>query len=153
MTQADRVAHLDRCLDALEAALGWLARSHDRCRRIALGQTLAAEDFDAFENLTSRFARVVDILIHKVYRAMDAVEMETGGTLLDVVNRAHKRGLFDDPERIREFKDVRNEIAHEYVLQDVRELFAVVLDLTPDLMAAAHRAKAHRPQYPAGKPA
>ena len=153
MTQADRLAHLDNALAALAAAMGWLSRSSLRCRDIDPAGPLSETDFDALENLTSRFARAVDLLIHKVYRAMDAVELDAGGSTLDVVNRAHKRGLFDDPERIRELKDVRNEIANEYVLADVRELFATVKALVPELDAAARRAKAFRKNYPADHPA
>lgn len=153
MTQADRLAHLDNALAALQAAMGWLSRSSQRCRDIDPAGTLSETDFDALENLASRFARTVDLLIHKVYRAMDAVELDAGGSTLDVVNRAHKRGLFDDPERIRELKDVRNEIAHEYILADVRELFATVKALVPELDEAARRATAFRKNYPADHPA
>ncbi|MYL83481.1 hypothetical protein GTA51_10130 [Desulfovibrio aerotolerans] len=153
MTQADRLAHLDNALAALQAAMGWLSRSSQRCRDIDPVGPLSETDFDALENLTSRFARAVDLLIHKVYRAMDAVELDAGGSTLDVVNRAHKRGLFDDPERIRELKDVRNEIAHEYILADVRELFATVKALVPELDEAARRATAYRKNYPADHPA
>ena len=153
MTQADRLAHLDNALAALEAAMGWLLRSSQRCRDIDPAGPLSETDFDALANLTSRFSRAVDLLIHKVYRAMDAVELDAGGSTLDVVNRAHKRGLFDDPERIRELKDVRNEIAHEYILADVRELFATVKALVPELDEAARRATAFRKNYPADHPA
>ena len=151
MTLDDRLAQLDRALDATAAAMGWLDRSSRLCRDIDPAGQLSETDFDALENLTSRFARAVDLLIHKVYRAMDAVEMDAGGSTLDVVNRAHKRGLFDDPERMRELKDVRNEIAHEYVLDDVREIFAAVKALIPELEDAVRRAMLYRKRYQAGR--
>jgi len=44
----------------------------------------------------------------------DRVEFETRRQLLDVVNRAEKRGFVDRSEELREMKDVRNMIAHDY---------------------------------------
>lgn len=147
MTTQDRLDNLDRCLEALASASGWLARSFGLCRDIDGAAPYTAEQFDAFETLTSRFARTVDILIHKVYRAVDAVEMEEGGSILDVVNRAHKRGHLDSVERLRELKDIRNEIAHEYSQHALEELFADVLALTPELLALAGKARDYCEKY------
>jgi len=151
MTTRDRVDNLHRCLTALAAAAGWLNRSLGQCRDIGGASPYSPEQFDAFETLTSRFARTVDILIHKVYRALDSVEMEDGGTVLDVVNRAHKRGLLDSVERLRDMKDIRNEIAHEYSQNALEELFADVVALTPDLLALTDRVRAYCEKYPSGR--
>jgi uncharacterized protein YutE (UPF0331/DUF86 family) len=143
MTARDRLDNLHRCLEALAAASGWLGRSFGQCRDIGGARPYSAEQFDAFETLTSRFARTVDILIHKVYRAVDAMEMEDGGTMLDVVNRAHKRGLLDSVERLRDMKDIRNEIAHEYSQDSLEDLFADVMSLTPELLALTNKARTY----------
>ena len=45
------------------------------------------------ENLTSRFSRTIDLIVNKVFRSIDYVELEDSGTLIDVVNRAEKREL------------------------------------------------------------
>ena len=65
------------------------------------------------EPFRGRFARSVDLLVNKVLRALDRVELKPEGTLLDVVNRAEKRGLVEHAEELREMKDVRNMIARE----------------------------------------
>ena len=44
-------------------------------------------------------------------RSLDRVELKPEGTLLDVVNRAEKRGFVGQSEELREMKDVRNMIA------------------------------------------
>ncbi len=150
MIARDREAHLHKCLEALFAASGWLGRSHGQCRDGLGTRPYPPERFDAFETLTSRFSRTVDILIHKVYRALDAMDMEEGGTVLDVVNRAHKRGLLDSVERLREMKDVRNEIAHEYAQDALEELFADVLALTPELLALTARVRDYCLKYEKG---
>src|ERR1035441_10072072 len=49
------------------------------------------EQLESAEAFTGRFARSVDLLVNKVLRSLDRVEMHPEGTLLDVVNRAEKR--------------------------------------------------------------
>lgn len=114
---------------------------------IGLKEEYSEGELDLFENLTSRFARASDILIHKVFRALDAVELESGGTLIDVVNRAHKRELFDEVDEIREIKDIRNEIAHEYVQEDLAKVFADVLRLTPKLFEIFKQTSRYAEKY------
>jgi uncharacterized protein YutE (UPF0331/DUF86 family) len=69
-----------------------------------------------------------------VFRCIDDVEFETQGTLIDTVNRAHKRNLFGNLDEIKLIKDLRNEIVHEYVESNLPELFEEVLENTPKLI-------------------
>ena len=86
------------------------------------------------EALTARFARLADLLVQKLFRAQDALLLEDEGTLLDRLNRAEKRGVIDSVEQWREIRELRNQIAHEYVLSDLRELFEAVIRFTPVLL-------------------
>lgn len=131
--------HLNMLAEArqdLVHALAWLQRSHEQCTPLRRKQELLAEDYDAFEALTSRFARVSDILLQKFFRALDVVELSSGGTLLDVLLRAEKRGLVESADDFLEILELRNEISHEYAMDDLRELFWDVLDKTPYLIEA-----------------
>jgi len=64
------------------------------------------DEFDTFENLAGRYARMLDVILNKVFRSIDAIELEDGGTLLGVVNRAEKTGIVSSAERIRDLKDL-----------------------------------------------
>lgn len=66
---------------------------------------------ESVEAFSSRFARTVDLLVNKVLRSLDRMELKPEGTLLDVVNRAEKRGFVARAAELREMKDVRNIIA------------------------------------------
>jgi uncharacterized protein YutE (UPF0331/DUF86 family) len=57
--------------------------------------------------------------------------------MIDVVNRADKRGLFESVDLIREIRDLRNKIAHEYSKEDQEKLFVDVMRLTPRLFGIA----------------
>ncbi|TVR94505.1 MAG: hypothetical protein EA428_00310 [Spirochaetaceae bacterium] len=128
---------LIQALDQLEAGMGWLQRSYAQCLPIGTKAEYTAEEYDHYENLTSRYARVADLIVHKVLRSIDAVELQEPGTLIDTANRAVARGLVDSVETLRAYKDLRNDIAHEYQTEDLSELFADVMRTTPELLSLA----------------
>lgn len=119
---------------ALQKQLFWLMRSFDIVKQVGLKPDYSLEELDAFENLSSRFARSIDFLIRKVFRSLDDVEFESQGTLIDVVNHAHKRSFFDTLEQIRRLKDLRNSISHEYLDDMLPNLFDKLLEQTPILI-------------------
>ncbi|RME74137.1 MAG: hypothetical protein D6784_10605 [Chloroflexi bacterium] len=141
MKQKDYLLLLAETLKQLDDALHWLDRSYRQCARIGRKANYSPEEFDRFEALTSRFARVSDILVQKVYRSIDMVEFETGGSMLDMLHRAEKRGLIDTVDEIRTIRDLRNSIAHEYIQDSLVEIFQETLRLTPTLMRLVERAR------------
>ena len=92
MKKSDYRVLLKQNLEQLEKSIFWLRRSYEIGRKIGIKSEYSEEEFDALETLVSRFARTTDLIIHKVFRSIDRVELEDEGTLLDVVNRAEKRG-------------------------------------------------------------
>ena len=135
------------CKDQLQGALKWLERSHTQCQLINLKSKLSDDDFDKLENLTSRFARVTDLLINKMYRAIDLVEFKQPGSLIDTINNAEKKQLIDSVEQARTLKDIRNEIAHEYILEDQLAMFNEVLEQTSQLITLSKKAISYSEQY------
>ncbi len=97
--------------------------------------------FDILENLTSRYSRVIDLIISKVFRSIDAVELEDSGTLIDVINRAEKRELIESSTGLRELKDLRNEIVHEYETDDLLNTFEAVRNYIPIILEISKNIK------------
>jgi hypothetical protein len=118
----------------LEKQLFWVELSFNECSNIGIKKEYSVEEFGKFETLCSRYSRGIDFLIRKYFRTLDAYEFENQGTLVDVVNRAHKRGLFEDIETLRIMKDVRNTVVHEYIEEDLVEVFDEVLLYTETLI-------------------
>ena len=104
-------------LEGMRKSLAWLKRSHEKCSRIGVKQRYLEDEFDDFENMSNRDARTLDVIVNKVFRSIDAVELEDGGTLLDVVNR--------------------NDIVNEYETDDLPALFLQTLEAIPELFAIA----------------
>jgi uncharacterized protein YutE (UPF0331/DUF86 family) len=138
---------LKESLTNLLEAKKWLLHSYEICRVYKQNEALEVEALDAFEALISRFARATDMLINKVYRAIDLVELEVPGALLDVINRACKRQLLDSVDELRALKDLRNSIAHEYAAPDLKALFFTTLKKTPELISLIERAENYCQRY------
>jgi uncharacterized protein YutE (UPF0331/DUF86 family) len=118
----------------LEKQLFWIEISFNECTAIGIKSQYSVDEFGKFETLCSRYSRGIDFLIRKLFRTIDEYEFENQGTLVDVVNNAHKRGLFKDIEELRIMKDVRNTIVHEYIEDKLAEVFDKVLEYTEKLI-------------------
>ncbi len=127
----------------LRQAMVSLQRASDLCATIGGGPAFSPADLDAIEVLASRFSRTTDFLVNKVLRALDRYELEPEGTLLDVLNRAEKRGLIDSARVLREMKELRNEIVHEYLSDGLADLHGDLRRYTPQLLAVAARTAEH----------
>lgn len=139
MNQIDHRALLRESLKNLDDIEKWLQRSYQICRAIGIQTQYTPEEFDAFETLTSRFSRATDFIVNQVFRTIDQVELASpSGTLLDVTNRAYKKGLIDSVQTIRTIKDLRNSIAHEYASAELIAIFRAVLTSTPTLFEIAN---------------
>ena len=75
------------------------------------------------------------------------MELEDSGTMIDVINRAHKRGLIDSVDEVRTIKDLRNKIAHEYAREDIESVYAQVVNFTPEIFAIAARILTYCSRY------
>jgi len=106
-----------------------------------LSEDISDEDLVHLDAITSRFARLADILIQKVFRAIDAIELTDEGTLIDRLNRAEQRGIIDSAEDWRNIRELRNQIAHEYVLEDLHSLFEDVIQFTPLVLKCVDKIK------------
>jgi uncharacterized protein YutE (UPF0331/DUF86 family) len=140
MNPQPQAAYLAESLAELERALGHLRYSASSCaEQVARPASPSEEELARIEAFTSRFARVVDLMSKRVLRAIDAFEMYEPGTLLDVANRAEKRGLIESVEWLRELKDTRNRISHDYAGDLLPEVLAYCRAELPRLSAACER--------------
>lgn len=119
----------------LEKQLMWIEVSFKECEKIGIKKEYSIEEFGKFETLCSRYSRGIDFLIRKIFRTLDEYEFENQGTLVDVVNNAHKRELFEDIDELRTMKDVRNTIAHEYIEDNLTDVFEEVLEYSEKLIS------------------
>jgi len=111
-----------------------LKYSFEKCKQIIQTAEYSNDDLESLEALTSRFARTSDILIQKIFRLIDEIELESFGSIIDRINRAEKRKLVDKGEKLKEVRSLRNEIAHEYIPEELKLIYRETFNLTPVLL-------------------
>lgn len=147
MNKPHYFAYLKEVSENLSKAKKQLESSYKRCQPITFKQSLTDEELIEFEALSSRFGRVVDMLIHKFFRTLDLVELTEGGTLLDVIHRAEKRGLIDQTFDARALKDLRNEIVHDYLMERFERLHQDVFNHVPIILEICNRCLIYAKKY------
>jgi len=140
-------------INALNLSADWVRHSYEQTRTIEPKTEYEIEEFDKLENLTSRYARTSDMLVNKVLRSIDTVESEDIGTIIDIMNRAEKRGIVSSAEILHTIKDLRNNIAHEYKIEEITGFFADVKKYTPLLLEIIKKVNEYCARYLGVNPA
>jgi hypothetical protein len=96
----------------LQSAAEMLEYSFRKCRKLKVFSPLSPEELESFEALTSRFARVADVLVQKVLVTLFILLKEPQNSIIDRINRAAKLSIIPDSDDLLEIRDVRNEISH-----------------------------------------
>lgn len=141
----DELELFQKELKRLDEANKMLCYSYEACQMIGIKASYSLEELDKFEALTSRFARVSDMLIQKIFRLIDVLELEKSGSIIDRINRAEKRDLISSGAVFKEIRYLRNEIAHEYIPAAIEEIFKKVLRLTPYVIDSVKRIQGWKP--------
>ena len=118
-----------------------LEYSYNDCKQIEIKDDLPYKEMDKFEALTSRFARLSDILIQKIFRIIEKIDLEPQETVRDRINKAEKKRLIESAEKFNEIRILRNNIAHEYIIKALLDIFKKVLEYTPILFDSVDRVK------------
>ena len=136
------VEHLKKLLTdqiaLMRAAVQVLDESRIRVSAFAdrLDSELTISERESCEALTSRFARLNDFLLQRVFRTLDQIELADEAAL-DRLQRAEARGLISSAERWRELRLLRNAIAHDYLIESVDRVLRESLIAAPELIETA----------------
>ena len=126
-------------LKLFNKSIFWLKRSLQRVKSVENFEKLTEEQLEIIETLMNRYSRAVDILINKVLRSLDYLELEESSRKLDIVIRAEKRGFVRDYNILIEMKDLRNELAHEYLEERLRDRLEEVISKSRKLVEIADK--------------
>jgi len=139
----DKLLLLQEELRGLENAATHLRFSINRTQGLLNQQDWQPEELERLESLASRFARLSDLLMQRVMRLIDDLELTATGTLLDRIHRAEKRGWVDDAIKLVRIRELRNLIAHEYAADKMSEIYTTVAALAPELLAVVPKVTAY----------
>ena len=138
---------LKESLVDLEKAARAIVYSESKCLVIGQKDAYDLEEQEVFEALTARFARASDILTQQVLKTVFALLQEHPGTKPDSANLAEKLGIIPEADILLNIRELRNQIAHEYVRSHLNTLFMDVLRYVPDLIAAIEGLKSYSQRF------
>jgi uncharacterized protein YutE (UPF0331/DUF86 family) len=121
-------------LQKLNLSSEWVRKSYEQAVKIDIKNDYTLEEFEKLEVLASRYARTTDMLVNKVLRSIDTLELEDIGNIIDIMNRAEKRGIVESAELLHIIKDLRNSIIHEYQIEKVANFFGNIVKYSPVLL-------------------
>lgn len=124
----------------LELAAQHLAYSLERCADFEAWDQPSLEQLERLESMASRFARLSDLLIQRIFRLIDELELNGQSTVLDRIYRAEKRG-WAQAEQLIKIRELRNVIAHEYAAEAMAEIYAAIIKLSASLLQAVAQTK------------
>jgi len=128
------LSQLDKNLALLDKSIVALEYSYQKCNIIGEKEEYTLEEQETFEALTSRFARSSDILTQKVFKSLFILLQENIRTIIDAANLLETLEIVDNGDDLLNIREIRNQIAHEYVETDLRALFFDVLRYVPELL-------------------
>lgn len=138
--------YIEQQLDLLNQALQTFQYTLNKAKAIGIKEHYNFDELDIFESLSSKFARISDILTQKVLKSIFMLLREEAKTFLDRAHLAEKLSLVGSADDLKNIRDLRNEIAHEYCIADITVLFEslltnadLLMGLIKDVKAFSHR--------------
>ena len=107
-----------------------LQQSSDKTHLLLRQSEFSFEELESIDSLTSKFSRTSDIYLQKVLRSIWMLLREDTVPLIDLLNRAEKLMIIVSAEELLQMRDIRNQIAHEYLPEAVPEPASEVVVMT-----------------------
>ncbi len=140
------VTQLESDLNLATRAVEVFAKSAAKARRLLVDakiRQLSDDERETFEALTSRYGRALDFMTQKLFRTIDRIELTDDGSVLDRINRFKKRHVLRDDVNYGLLKDLRNQIVHEYILDETDRVVVEVLNYEPLIEEMLSHARAY----------
>lgn len=125
---------LDLNLSLLKQALPSFERSMVKCRNLDFTPPISFETEESLDALSSKFSRVSDIYTQKVIKTLIFLLREDAPTFLDRMNLCEKLAIIPSAEEMIAIRDLRNIIAHEYLSENLLEIYREIIHLADNLI-------------------
>jgi hypothetical protein len=141
----EEIQYLEHLINNLLRAKETLNYSYNICKKIGIKNEYNEEEKDRLESLSSKFARLTDLILKQVIKTIVKLDLEDPPeTMRDTINLAEKKGLISAALKFIEIRKVRNKIAHEYVEEDdLLSIYQFILVETPLLFDSIDRIEAY----------
>ncbi len=114
-----------------------------KCKTIDFSNDLSFEQQESLDSLTSKFARIADIYTQKILKSICYIYREDCKTFIDRSNFAEKLGLISDSQFLLDIRDLRNEISHEYIEDEITEIYQKTIEVADNLIEIIEKTISH----------
>ncbi len=125
---------LEYYLDLVSKAKENFNKSLEKCKQIDINQDISFEEQESLDSLSSKFVRISDILTQKLLTYFIILNREETRTFIDKAHFSEKVGIVENANILISIRDLRNEISHEYVNENLFELYKNLIDLSYELL-------------------
>jgi uncharacterized protein YutE (UPF0331/DUF86 family) len=130
-------------LKLLEKSLVMLNYSLQNCQKIGIKSEYSMPELSEFEALAGRYSRSSDILTQKIIKTLFIILQEDTKFFIDRCNLSEKMGFVDSSDDLYAIRKLRNDIAHEYCIVDITEIFIPLLENSRLLLDIVDRVKGY----------
>jgi len=117
----------------LQSALTTLNKSVIKCKEIGIKNEYTFEEQESIDSLTSKFNRTSDLFTQKILRTTWMLLHEPFVPFIDMMNMCEKIGILGSSDQMISIRDMRNQIAHEYIPEAIRDMLPEVIEFTQQL--------------------
>ena len=128
-------------LALLEKSLVMLNYSLENCQKIGIKDEYSMSELSEFEALAGRYSRSSDILTQKIIKTLFILLQEEAKFFIDRCNLSEKMGFVDSSDDLYAIRKLRNDIAHEYCIVDITEIFKPLIENSGLLLVIVGRVK------------
>ena len=118
----------------LDTSVVTLLHSVEKCRLIGNKSAYSFEEQESFDSLTSKFNRSSDLFTQKIIRTVWMLLHESYVPFIDLMNMTEKLRIIKNANQMIAIRDMRNQIAHEYIPEALCELIPEVTEMTEHLV-------------------
>ena len=134
------ISQLQQDWKVVDISIKSLQLSLDKCKKFGIKDEYTFEEFESFDSLTSKFSRTSDIFTQKILKTIMMLLRETLQTFIDRANLAEKLGIISSAESLKEIRDLRDQIVHEYLVDQLVGLYSSILEYSEKLIAMLNKA-------------
>lgn len=133
---------LDEAIISLDKSLVALSHSYQKCTEINKPSgKYSLDEQERFEALASRFARSSDMLTQKLLKTLFILMQEDIKTVIDGANFLEKLEIIDNADDLLNIRAIRNQIAHDYIQDDLHGFYQEIITFIPMLNQIAEAVK------------
>jgi len=118
----------------LKIAMEGLEKSIEKCEKIGIKESYSFDEMEAFDALCIKIARNTDILFKKIHKSIILLLGERTNSFLDSVNFLIKNNVYQNEDIVKEIREFRHQIVHEYFIDQIIYLYPKSIELSKKLL-------------------